>query len=300
MAALLFLSTGYLLQAQDSVLPAAAVPAAPVQLHPILSVQGGDGGREFFTSHHEVVPLGASEIRLPILMYHYIRRPPSIRVDPLGYRLSVAPEDFQAQMDWLYAHHYHPVNFDQIRAYFAGVRPLPARPVVITLDDGYQDLYSAAFPILAAHGFTAVAYVVSGFVDRWAYVTRPEVLQMDHAGIEIASHTVDHADLARASYGTATYQLVQSKRWLESLLGHPVSDFAYPSGKYNLVTIQLLSQVGYDTAVIEDGSSMHSRANRYLWGRVRVGGGESLADFIANLGSSMPTVTISSLDIESS
>lgn len=300
MAALLFLSTGYLLQAQDSVLPAAAVPAAPVQLHPILTVQGGDGGREFFTSHHEVVPLGASEIRLPILMYHYIRRPPSIRVDPLGYRLSVAPEDFQAQMDWLYAHHYHPVNFDQIRAYFAGVRPLPARPVVITLDDGYQDLYSAAFPILAAHGFTAVAYVVSGFVDRWAYVTRPEVLQMDHAGIEIASHTVDHADLARASYGTATYQLVQSKRWLESLLGHPVSDFAYPSGKYNLVTIQLLSQVGYDTAVIEDGSSMHSRANRYLWGRVRVGGGESLADFIANLGSSMPTVTISSLDIESS
>lgn len=300
MAALLFLSTGYLLQAQDSVLPAAAVPAAPVQLHPLLSVQGGDGGREFFTSHHEVVPLGASEIRLPILMYHYIRRPPSIRVDPLGYRLSVAPEDFQAQMDWLYAHHYHPVNFDQIRAYFAGVRPLPARPVVITLDDGYQDLYSAAFPILAAHGFTAVAYVVSGFVDRWAYVTRPEVLQMDHAGIEIASHTVDHADLARASYGTATYQLVQSKRWLESLLGHPVSDFAYPSGKYNLVTIQLLSQVGYDTAVIEDGSSMHSRANRYLWGRVRVGGGESLADFIANLGSSMPTVTISSLDIESS
>ena len=299
---LLLVSTGgYLLQAEDSP-PPIPVPAAPapVQFEPILTVPTAAGGREYFTSRHQVVPLGASVIRVPILMYHYIRRPPSMRTDLLGYRLSVAPDDFRAQMDWLYTHQYHAVNFDQIRAYFAGLQPLPARPVVITLDDGYKDLYTDAYPILAEHGFTAVAYIVSGFVGRPEYVSSSQVVQMDRGGIEIASHTVNHADLARSSLGSTTYELVQSKRWLESILGHPVTDFAYPSGRFSPQTIQVLSQVGYDTAVIEDGPSMHSRSDRYRWGRVRVGGGESLQGFIDGLGPSMPTVTLTSLDVEPS
>jgi peptidoglycan/xylan/chitin deacetylase (PgdA/CDA1 family) len=300
MATLLVLSTGFLLQAQDTTLPVApAAPPAPAQLMPILTAQAADG-REYFLKRHEVVPVGASILRLPILMYHYIRTPPSTRTDMLGYRLSVSPQDFQAQMDWLDANHFHPVTFDQVRSYFAGSAPLPPKPVVITFDDGYADLYTTAFPVLQAHGFTAVAYIVSGFVDRGRYVTHDQVMQMDRAGIEIASHTVDHADMARASSGMATYQLVQSKHWLEGLLGHPVVDFAYPSGKYNPQTIQLLGQFGYDTAVVEDGPNMHSRANRYTWGRVRVGGGESLHDFIANLGESMPSVILSSLDVKPS
>lgn len=285
---------------QDSRLPlSAAPPVAAAQPDPILTTQTMNG-REYFVTRHEVVPVGASVIRLPILMYHYIRRPPSTRTDLLGYRLSVSPEDFQAQMDWLYFNHYHPVTFDQIRAYFAGRAPLPSKPLVITLDDGYADLYTAAFPILQAHGFTAVAYIVSSFVDQQRYVTHDQVLQMDRAGIEIASHTVNHADMALASWGMAAFQLVQSKHWLETLVGHSVVDFAYPSGKYNYQTIQLLNQYGYDTAVVEDGSSMHSLANRYTWGRVRVGGGESLQEFIGSLGPSMQSVTISSLDIRSS
>jgi peptidoglycan/xylan/chitin deacetylase (PgdA/CDA1 family) len=300
MATVLILSSGFLLQAQDTTLPITPTAApAPVQLTPILTAQAGDG-REYFFRRHEVVPVGVSVLRLPILMYHYIRTPPSMRTDMLGYRLSVSPEDFQIQMDWLYANHFHPVTFDQVRAYFVGRVPLPSKPVVITFDDGYADLFTAAYPILRAHGFTAVAYIVSGFVDRGRYVTHDQVLQMDRAGIEIASHTVDHADMARVNSGIATYQLVQSKRWLEGLLGHPVVDFAYPSGKYNLQTIQLLGQFGYDTAVVEDGSSLHSRADRYTWGRVRVGGGESLHEYIANLGASMPSVMLSSLDVKPS
>jgi len=298
-AAVLGLCAVYTLQAQDSApQPAAAHPAQAVQLQPLMTAQG-IGGREYFMHRQEIVPVGASVLRLPILMYHYVRTPPSTRTDLLGYRLSVSPDDFRLQMDWLYANHYHPVTFDQVRAYFLGQIPLPPRPVVITLDDGYADLYSAAFPILQAHGFTAVAYIVSGFVDSGRYVTHDQVLQMDRAGIEIASHTVDHANMARASYGMATYELVQSKRWLENLLGHPVVDFAYPSGQYSGATIHLLGQLGYDTAVVEDGPSMHSRANRYTWGRVRVGGGESLTEFIANLGVPMPSVTLSSLRIAS-
>jgi len=99
----------------------------------------------------------------------------------------VSPDDFTAQMDWLMVNRYHPVDFNDMRAYFAGTTPLPSRPVVITFDDGYADLYTTAYPILAAHHFKAVAYIVSSFVGQSRYVTKEQVLEMDRKGIQIAS-----------------------------------------------------------------------------------------------------------------
>ena len=241
-------------------------------------------GREFYITNKRWIPFGRSAISVPILMYHYVRPQPSIVRDRVGYNLSVSPETFQIQMDWLSTHGYHPIDFNDLRAYFAGEKPLPDKPVVITLDDGYRDLYSTAFPILQAHSFKAVAYIVTSFVGQSRYVTSAQVREMDRSGIQIASHTVDHADLARASAGQAVFQLATSKAWLQGLLGHPVVDFAYPSGKFSAQVVAALQATGYDTAVTETFGTVHSRADRYLWTRVRVGGGESMADFIHNLG----------------
>lgn len=300
MAALLLLATVYLLQADDmhQDVAAAPVPAVSAPVSPVVVAQADTGGREYFIRRSRVVPLGAPSLSLPILMYHYIRRPPSKRSDMLGFKLSVAPEDFQAQMDWLHASGFHTVTFNHMRAYFAGIEALPSRPIVITFDDGYRDLYTTAFPILQAHGFTAVAYIVTGFVDRPEYVTRAQVIEMDHAGIEIASHTVNHADLSHTSFGSTMNEVVQSKRWLEQLVGHLVLDFAYPSGKFNSRAIEAVRQAGYDTAVTTQTSTTHSLLDRYEWGRVRVGGGESMQDFIESLGTSMTSVPIVNVRVE--
>ena len=253
--------------------------------------------RDYFLSLMDVVPVGRVIITLPILMYHYIREPPPVRADWLGFKLSVSPADFAAQIDSLWASGYHAVDLNDVRAYFAGNEPLPSKPVVITFDDGYSDLFTTAFPILAKHHFKAVAYIVSGFVGRPGYVTSDEVVQLDHNGIEIASHTVDHPDLARSSAGSTMRELVDSKRWLEQLVGHPVIDFAYPSGKFNPQVMAEVQRAGYDTAVTTMDSLEHSRADRYMWTRVRVGGGESMADFTRNLGTPMPCKTITVLHI---
>jgi len=253
---------------------------------------------DYFLSRVDVVPVGRVIITLPILMYHYIRQPPSIRGDWLGYKLSVSPADFTAQVDSLYGNGYHPVDFNDVRAYFAGKEPLPSKPVVITFDDGYADLFTTAYPILAKHRFKAVAYIVSGFVGRPGYVTSEQVVELDHNGIQIASHTVDHANLARSSAGTTMRELVDSKRWLEQLVGHPVVDFAYPSGQFNAQVVAEVQRAGYDTAVTTMDSVEHTRADRYIWTRIRVGGGESMADFTKNLGTPMPCKTVTVLDVE--
>jgi hypothetical protein len=85
---------------------------------------------------------------------------------------------------------------------------------------------------------------------------------------------------------------------LENLVGHPVVDFAYPSGKFNAQAIAALKQAGYDTAVTEMFSVDHSLGDRYTWTRVRVGGGEQLPEFASSLGTPMPHTIVTALALE--
>ena len=234
-----------------------------------------------------VIPPGRASVRVPILMYHYIRVNPDAH-DRLGYDLSVTPEDFQRQMDWLADNHYHPVGFEELRGYFLGHGTLPTRPVVITLDDGYRDLYTEAYPVLRAHGFKAVAYIVTGFLDSPNNVSRQQLLEMQAHGIQVGSHTVSHPDLTRLPAGEVRRQLEDSKATLESLLGHPVVDFCYPGGTVNQAVVEAVRAAGYLTATTTASGITHSASDRYVWTRVRVRGGEALGQFVAGLGQEEP------------
>ena len=237
-----------------------------------------------------VIPLGRSHIRVPVLEYHYIR----VVTDPydrLGFNLSVTPLNFAIQMDWLTRHGYHPINLADLRAYFAGLAPLPARPVVLTFDDGYQNFYIAAEPILQAYGFKAVAYIVPGFWGNRAYMTPDELTQLDRSGlVQIGSHTVDHVNLTHAGPAQVNYQLRASKSMLERLLGHPVVDFCYPTGRFDDLVIAAVGNAGYLTATTQVPGTTLVWSNRLAWPRVKVLGGETLATFVANLGTPEPTV----------
>jgi peptidoglycan/xylan/chitin deacetylase (PgdA/CDA1 family) len=236
------------------------------------------------------IPLGRTGISVPILMYHYVQVLPKY-YDRLTYNLTVTPANFSMQMDYLRLHGYHPVTMDNLRAYFTGQHTLPSKPVVITLDDGYRDLYTTAYPILRAHDFKAVAYIVTSFVNRPRYVTSDMIVEMDHYGIEIADHTVDHANLAGKPAYYISYEVGASQQWLQNLLGHPVVDFAYPSGRFDYTDERVLQSYGYSTAVTELESTYHTWATRYAWSRTRVWGAWRLTDFIKGLGPIEPFVT---------
>jgi peptidoglycan/xylan/chitin deacetylase (PgdA/CDA1 family) len=221
---------------------------------------------------------GPVAIRVPILMYHYIRVNP-VEHDRLGFALSVTPADFAAQMSWLARNGYHPITTDDLFAYLGGSRGLPNRPVILTFDDGYADFYNTALPILRSHDFTAVAYVVSGFIGRPGYMSGEQVLAADRAGIEIGSHTVDHVNLAKQSGAGVRYQLTASKQALERILGHKVNAFCYPYGGFNSTVAATVQWAGYRDATTTKFGFVETMAGRYVWGRVRVSGGESLGDF---------------------
>ena len=223
---------------------------------------------------------GPNSINVPILTYHYIRVNPD-RNDRMGFALSVTPSDFAAQMDWLAQSGYHPITTEDLYLYLAGAQGLPSKPVILTFDDGYADFYTTALPILRSHDFRAVSYVVSGFVGVSGYMTAAQIREADRSGIEIGSHTVNHANLANLSAAAVHSQLVQSKVFLEQVVEHPVVSFCYPSGKYTAAVAWAVADAGFHDATTTRFGYSYTLASRYVWSRLRVSGGEPLDQFAA-------------------
>jgi peptidoglycan/xylan/chitin deacetylase (PgdA/CDA1 family) len=226
----------------------------------------------------EPVAPGPSSIKVPILTYHYVRVNPDPH-DRLGFALSVTPGDFAAQMDWLLQNGYHPITTEDLYLYLERAKGLPSKPIILTFDDGYADFYTTALPILRSHQFKATAYIVSGFVGRGGYMTAEQIREADHSGIEIGSHSVTHANLAGASTFNVRFQVGESKRYLEQLVGHPVTAFCYPSGRYTAGVANEIAAAGYHDATTTAFGFWHTLADRYVWTRLRVSGGEGLGDF---------------------
>lgn len=183
-------------------------------------------------------------LKVPILMYHHVGDPPA-GADKLRQGLTVSGADFTAQMDYLRQGGYQPVSMRQLfEALYYGV-PLPAKPVLLTLDDGYLDNYTVAAPILEQYGFTATFYIISGMVGQPEYMSWEQVLDLERRGMEIGSHTVSHPDLSTLAAADLAAEVGNSAATLEGYLGHPVYWFCYPAGRFNVGVIEALKSAGY-------------------------------------------------------
>ncbi len=132
--------------------------------------------------------------------------------------------------------------------------------VAITFDDGYEDVYLNAFPILQKYGFTAHIFVITGYVGRynsWDYnggrgrkrhLSWKQIKEMSELGIGIGSHTVNHPDLTRIDQRFVGYELKGSKEVLEEKLGKEVKFLSYPFGRYNRFVQEEAKRIGYQRA----------------------------------------------------
>jgi peptidoglycan/xylan/chitin deacetylase (PgdA/CDA1 family) len=205
----------------------------------------------------------------PILMYHYIRVNP-VPSDILGLHLSVTPWEFNQQMKYLRTDGYHAISLARLARHIRyGVR-LPRKPFVITLDDGYEDAYTAAFPILKRYHFHATFFIVTGFAGTPRYMTWSQIEQLDRAGMEIGVHTLDHMDLTILPDWRVWQEIHRSKIIIEQHLHHAVWTFAYPSGAFSQVALQDVHQVGYLDAVSTNPGTLHSQTTINYLARVRV------------------------------
>ena len=191
---------------------------------------------------------------VPVLMYHRV-------ADVPRNRLAVPPAMFAAQMAYLKEHGYHTISLAALNAYYLVHAPLPARPIVITFDDGFVDNYTTALPILRQHGFTACVCVISDWVDRendWedfpgkaaAHTMNWEQLHgWQQAGMGIVCHTANHPRLPRLSDEDITREFSESKRALQEQLGQPMDFLCYPYGDFDARVQRLAREVGFKGAL---------------------------------------------------
>jgi peptidoglycan/xylan/chitin deacetylase (PgdA/CDA1 family) len=216
-------------------------------------------------------------------MYHYIR-PDSGKADPIGEDLSVSPEHFAAQMDYLAKHHFTPLTLAELADVRAKRLALPVNPIVLTFDDGYRDFYTQAWPVLHQHGFKATAFIVTGFVGQPHSVSWSMIEELHRSGlIEFGAHTVTHKELPSLATAKAQQEIVGSKRTLEAHLGQPVRTFAYPSGRFSQREVALLRQAGFEIAVTTRGGFARANQDSLLLPRLRIHATTRLAQFAANL-----------------
>ncbi len=231
-------------------------------------------------------------IRVPVLMYHYIRVNP-VASDRLGYGLSVTPTDFEAQMGWLVKNGYHTVFPSELTAALTQHVPLPTKPIVLTFDDGYRDFYDQAWPVLKQYGLKSSSAVVTTFADKGdqgdlGFMNWNMITELDRSGmVEIASHTQSHPDLTKTSAGQRWAEISRSKEVIEQKLGHHCEAFVYPSGRYDGATVADTKRADYQIAFTTDGGKVRNPQDGSVilqLPRVRVAGGTTLAGFAENLG----------------
>ena len=203
-------------------------------------------------------------VKVLVLNYH--------KIDHTFISLSVRPEDFDAQMKYLRDNGYHTITPDELYESLAGNGELPENPVLITFDDGYEDNYTNAYPILKKYGFKATIFVVTGFLDKHkkGYLSWDEAREMNKNGINIESHTVNHRSMTDLSDDELRMELVESKKKAEAELGHEVGYIAYPTGTYNLHIAQMVKEAGYKAAFTIKYGNVDKASNIYALERVPI------------------------------
>jgi peptidoglycan/xylan/chitin deacetylase (PgdA/CDA1 family) len=177
---------------------------------------------------------------MPILCYHSIH-------DRWEWQFAVTPRLFAQHCTWL-ARTGRVLDLQDALQYLPASGGLRRDIIGISFDDGFDDFYHYAFPILIQHRLTATVFLVAGALDgesravEWVddpppfelnALTLDQVLEMQDAGIRFGSHSYKHNDLTLLTDDECERDLRTSRELLEDSLHGPVTLLAYPRGRYN-------------------------------------------------------------------
>ena len=172
-------------------------------------------------------------------------------------------EDFENQMRYL-SKVYNPISLARMSQHIQNGTSLPSKAIAVTFDDGYQDNYENAYPILTKYHIPATVFLTTGFIgtgeiprwdkeyykaDKALMLSWEQVREMSDSGISFGSHTLTHPFLTRIPQKQAQREIYLSRNIIEQQIGKPVTTFAYPGGNFDSETKEIVKDAGYTAAV---------------------------------------------------
>jgi peptidoglycan/xylan/chitin deacetylase (PgdA/CDA1 family) len=203
----------------------------------------------------------------PILTFHAIDDRDSV--------ISFSPKLFSHGLALLHDEGYKTVSLmeltDRLRR---GVAP-PERSFVITFDDGYRSVYEQAFPVLQRYGMAATVFLATGngktkrlpSMEGRSMLSWQEIREMYRAGIAFGGHTLTHPDLTRLPAELLEPEIIGGKAVIETQLGSPADTFAYPFGRYDRRSRELVRR-HFICACSDRLGLLRSTSDRYAMERV--------------------------------
>ena len=157
------------------------------------------------------------------------------------------------------------ISIDDLTSRFTNHHSLfTKRFVCLTFDDGYQDNYDIAYPLLKRLGVPFTVYVTTGFIDNrlpmWWYPGEQLGISADELKVlaadplcTIGAHTVSHPRLDTLTREEQYKEIADSKQTLEKILGHPIHHFSFPHGAHNDDTQAICRQLDFHTVAMAWG-----------------------------------------------
>jgi peptidoglycan/xylan/chitin deacetylase (PgdA/CDA1 family) len=253
---------------QRRTLAAAALGAGVIAIVVIIlgAIGGGSGSHpaaqppnaRAVTESNETASRPSSEVRnatpqpgwhpytgpVPILEYHVLGAPDPEAPYP---ELYVGRSDFSQQMDWLDEHGYQAVTLEEVEQAWYHGGTLPAKPIILSFDDGYRPQFTFALPELRKHGWPGVLNLKAEGSDLYT----SNVEAMSRAGWEVAAHTIHHLDLTTLDAAQLQEEVASSREMLKREYHVPVENFCYPAGRFNSTVVAAVKSAGYVGATTE-------------------------------------------------
>ena len=221
--------------------------------------------------------------RFVILMYHMVSEPETAAEE----KYACPPRQFEKHIQMLLNEGFKPISIETVESYYSQNNPIPDKSFLITLDDGFEDNYNNAYPILQRYKIPAVIYLATGLLgktNQWmsapAFSERKmlswrQIQEMASQGIHFGSHTVSHPKLTELDDESVHIELIQSKKMIEDQLGLECRHFAYPYGLLTEKTRELVQQAGFKTACSTRSGFNNAERDPFMLHRIEVYGSDS-------------------------
>lgn len=180
-----------------------------------------------------------------------------------------------------------------------GARNMPENVAMVTFDDGYEDNYTYAFPMLKDCGISATIFICTGFVDKEVDIAKrdstysglkpltwEQIAEMRDYGVSFGAHTHTHQMLTHIPIDKAEIEITKSKEILERHLNSRVETFAFPIGQpntFNKCIIALLKKHGFKLACSTVWGHDNHATDRFALRRIRIDAVDTLDDFKAKI-----------------
>lgn len=214
---------------------------------------------------------------IPILMYHSISNGGT-----RGFReFTLTPALFAAHIAYLCAQGYSILSVAglvELRKKSA----LPAKPVVLTFDDGFTDFYTAALPVLEQYHAHASLFIPTRYLNSTSLwlkdigegqrpmISRAQLVEIANAGVDCGAHTHSHCHLDTVNESQGRRELTQSKETLEQIIGQAVTTFAYPYGHHHTQARQWVVDAGFQAACAVKNALSHSDDDLFALARITI------------------------------